>query len=177
MKEQAAWVGGGSLRKRKHSIFLIGAFIICIVFYFVFIRDKYPIVEELPEAMQKQFNIVYHEDMNRVSLERNGANERIGITIDEDKTLYIANPVGNNITDINIDKNKKEIYLFKSEFSYHEGDNDKFQLITVPYTKYEEVIINNTLTVYIDYGPGNELRKYNVTNGEYELLEYNYPVK
>lgn len=152
---------------------MLTAFII----YFVIIRVKFPIVEELPDAMQNQFNVVFNESTNSVSLEKNGEYQSVGITIDKNNTIYIANSVGNNITKFTIDKNKSAMYIFKDEFSYHEGDNDKFQLITVPYTKYKEIINNNTLNVYIDYGPGYELREYNLANSEYELIEYIYPTK
>jgi hypothetical protein len=161
------------MKKRRIIIFLLSAFII----YFVFIRDEFPIVEDLPEVMQKQFDVVFDQKTNKVSLKKDGLPQSIGISIDRDKTLYIANSVGNNITKFTIDKDKNEIYLFKDEFGYHSGDNDKFQLIKVPYSKYNEIISDNALNVYIDYGPGYETRKYNLANSEYELLEYIYPTK
>lgn len=162
------------MKKKKIIIFLLSALII----YFVFVGDKYPIVDELPNEMQRQFNVVLNHKTNKATLYKNGEPQSIGITIDKDKTLYIANSVGNNITKFTIDKDKNEIYLFKDEFNYHSGDNDKFQLIKVPYSKYGKIIVNNsTLNVYIDYGQGYESREYNLTNGEYKLLEYIYPTK
>lgn len=152
---------------------MLSAFIL----YFVFIRDEFPIVEELPDVMQRQFDVVLNPKTNQVKLYKNGVPQSIVISIDKDNTLYIANSLGNNITKFNIDKNKNEIYIFKDEFNYHTRDNDKFQLIKVPYSKYNEIISDNKLNVYIDYGPGNETREYNLANGEYELLEYIYPTK
>lgn len=147
------------------------------ILYFVFIRDEFPVVEELPDVMQRQFDVVLDPKTNLVKLYKNGVLQSIVISIDKDKTLYIANSIGNNITKYKIDKNKNEIYIFKDEFNYHTRDNDKFQLIKVPYSKYNKIISDNALNVYIDYGPGYETRKYNLANNEYELLEYIYPTK
>jgi hypothetical protein len=161
------------LKKRKIIIFLLIAFIL----YFVFLRDEYPIVEELPDIMQRQFDVVLNPKTNQVKLYKNGVPQSIVISIDKDKTLYIANSIGNNINKFKIDKNKNQIYIFKDEFNYHTRDNDKFQLIKVPYSKYNEIISDNALNVYIDYGPGYETRKYNLANSDYEILEYIYPTK
>jgi hypothetical protein len=161
------------MKKRKIIIFLLCSFII----YFVFTRDEFPIVEELPVVMQKEFDVVLNPKANQVKLHKDGVPQSVVIFIDKDKTLYIANSVGNNITKFNIDKNKNQIYIFKDEFNYHTRDNDKFQLIKVPYSKYNDLISDNALNVYIDYGPGYETRKYNLANNEYELLEYIYPTK
>jgi hypothetical protein len=151
--------------------------VVILILYFVFIKDKFPIVDELPSVMKKEFVIVLDEKTNRVSLEKGGKYESIGISIDTDKTLYIANSVGKNITKFDVNKDKKEIYIKKILFNYQEGDNDKFQLIKVPYSKYKEITNGNKVKIYIDYGNGYELREYDLTNSEYETLERRGPSK
>lgn len=151
--------------------------VLLLAVYFVFIRDRFPVVDELPYIMQKEFNVILNEKTNKVYLEIDGEEQSIGISIDDEKNLYIANAVGNNITKFTVDKNKNEIYIKKDVFNYHSGDNDKFQLIKVPYSKYKEITSRNKVNVYIDYGPGYESREYNLANSEYKLLEYIWPTK
>lgn len=62
--------------------------------YFVFIKDKFPVVDELPTIIQEEFNVKLNEKNNYVYLEKDGKEQSIGISIDNEKTLYIANPVG-----------------------------------------------------------------------------------
>jgi len=103
--------------------------------------------------------------------------QSIGISIDKDKTLYIANSVGKNIAEFAVNRDKKQIYIRKNLFNYQEGENDKFQLINVPFPEYKEIISDNKVSVYIDYGHGHELREYNLTNSEYKTLEHTNTTK
>ncbi|MDF2556174.1 MAG: hypothetical protein K0R71_2 [Bacillales bacterium] len=144
------------------------------IFYIVFIREKFPLVKELPTVMQKQYDVVLIN--KRVILEKNGVEQSIGISIDKDRTVYIANCYGEDITKFSVDKDKKEIYIRKDLFNGHEGDF-KFQLITLPFSKYKEISSDNKVNVYIDYGIGHELREYNLNNSEYIMLEYREPNK
>jgi hypothetical protein len=165
--------GGSILKKGKIIIVFLSSFII----YFVFIRDEFPIVEALPPVMEEQYDIVFDEKMNKVSLQKDGLPQSIVISIDKDKTLYIANSVGDNITKFTVSKEKDEIYIRKNVINYQTGDNDKFQLIEVPYSKYKDIVSENKVNVFIDYGLGYESREYNLTNSEYKMLEYVEPTK
>jgi hypothetical protein len=165
--------GGQYLKKGK--IILITAFILAV--YFFFIKDKFPVVDELPTVMQKEFNVLLNEKRNYVYLEKDSEEQSIGIAIDDKKTVYIANPIGNNITKFTVNKDQNEIYVKKSVINYQTGDNDKFQLIKVPYSKYKDIIRDNKVDVYIDYGLGYESREYNLANSEYRMLEYIEPTK
>lgn len=161
--------------KKTKKVILLSALILII--YFVFIKDKFPIIDELPSVMQNEFDVVLDERTNRVSLEKDGVYQSIGISIDKDKTLYIANSVGENITKFDVNRDKKQIYIRKNLFNYQEGENDKFQLINVPFSEYKEIISDNKVSVYIDYGLGHELREYNLTNNEYKTLEHTNTTK
>jgi hypothetical protein len=161
------------LKKRK----VIPLIALILAVYFLFIKDKFPVVDELPIVLQKEFNVMLNEKRNHVYLEKAGEEQSIGIAIDDEKTLFIANPIGDNITKFTVNKDKNEIYIKKSVINYQTGDNDKFQLIEVPYSKYKDIIRENKVIVYIDYGLGYESREYNLTNSEYKTLEYIEPTK
>jgi hypothetical protein len=165
--------GGQYLKKRR--IIPLVAFILAV--YFLFIKDKFPVVDALPTVIEEEFIVMLNEKRNYVYLEKDGEEQSIGIAIDDEKTLYIANPIGNNITKFTVNKDKNEIYIKKSVINYQTGDNDKFQLIEVPYSKYKVIISENKVNVYIDYGLGYESREYNLTNSEYKTLEYIEPTK
>jgi hypothetical protein len=160
--------GGSTLKKWMRIGFLS---VIILVIYFVFIKEKFPIVEELPVVMQEEFEVVLNERLNSVSLEKDGGYENVAISINKGKTLYIANNVGHNITKFTVNQDKKELYIRKNIFDYKNGNNDKFQLIKVPYSEYKDITKGNKLSVYIDYGKGHELREYDLTNSEYTTLE------
>lgn len=160
---------------KKRKIILLIAFILAV--YFVFIKDKIPVVDELPTIIKEEFNVILNEKKNYVYLEKDGKEQSIGISIDNEKTLYIANPVGSNITKFTVNKVKNEIYIRKNVINYQTGDNDKFQLIKVPYSKYKDITSENKVNVYIDYGLGYESREYNLINSEYKILEYIEPTK
>jgi hypothetical protein len=161
------------LKKRK----IIPLIALILAVYFLFIKDKFPVVDELPIVLQKEFNVILNEKWNYVYLEKDGEEQSIGIAIDDEKTLFIANPIGDNMTKFTVNKDKNEIYIKKSVINYQTGDNDKFQLIEVPYSKYKDIIRANKVNVYIDYGLGYESREYNLTNSEYKTLEYIEPTK
>lgn len=157
------------MKKLKRIILLIG---IIFIVYFLIIKEKYPVVDELPKVMQNEYEIVVSEKMNSVTLEKDGEYQSIGISVDNDKTIYVANAVGHNITAFAINNGKNEIYLRKNLFDYKDGNNDKFQLIKVPYAKYRDISNKNIVKVYIDYEPnGYEIREYTITTGEYKTLE------
>jgi chromosome condensin MukBEF MukE localization factor len=117
--------GGYILNKPMTMGFLS---IIILIIYLVFIKEKFPVVDELPVVMKKEYDVVFNDRMNSVSLEKDGEFENVAISIDKGKTLYIANSVGHNITKFTINKDKKEIYISRNIFDYKNGNNDKFQL-------------------------------------------------
>lgn len=160
---------------KKKRIILLIAFIFAV--YFLFIKDKFPVVVDLPTVMQEEFNVMLNAEQNYVYLKKDGQEQSIGISIDDEKTLYIANPIGNNITKFTVNKEKNELYIRKNIINYQTGDNDKFQLIEVPYPTYKDIASENKVTVFIDYGIGYESREYNLTNSEYKTLEYIEPTK
>ncbi|CEG26230.1 hypothetical protein [Bacillus sp. B-jedd] len=157
------------MQKKVKTTFII---LSVLIIYFVFLREKFPIVDELPEEIRKEFDVVLDEKRDRVSLEKDGKYESIAIFIDQDRALYIANSVGHNITKFTIDQDKKEIYIRKNNFDYKNGRNDKFQLIKLPFSKYKDIAMDKKLTVYLDYGKGHELREYYFPGSEYIVLEH-----
>jgi len=52
----------GCILIKLKKVFLLSALILII--YFVFIKDKFPIVDELPIVMQNEFDIVLDERTN-----------------------------------------------------------------------------------------------------------------
>ena len=155
--------------KKWKKIILIG--MIVLIFYFLFFKNQFPIVDELPIVMQKEFDVVVDEEMNRFLLEKDGEYVNVAILIDNEKNFYLANSLGHNITKFYVDKNQRLIYIQKNIVDYKAGGK-RFQLIKVPYSEYRSVTNNNKIKVYIDKILGYEIREYNLNNSEYEILDY-----
>lgn len=157
------------MQKRMKLGFII---LIVVIVYFGFTRDKFQVVDELPEEMRKEFDVVLDEKRDSVSFEKDDKYENVAIFIDQDKTLYIANSVGHNLTKFTIDQDKKELYIRKNNFDYKNGGNDKFQLIKLPFSKYKNIVMDKKLKVYLEYGKGHERRQYHVPGSDYIVLEH-----
>ncbi|KRF03294.1 hypothetical protein ASG89_22870 [Paenibacillus sp. Soil766] len=62
--------------KKTKKVILLSALI--LVINIVFIKDKFPIIDELSSVMQNEFDVVLDEKTNKVSLEKDGVYQSIG---------------------------------------------------------------------------------------------------
>jgi hypothetical protein len=114
--------GGQYLKKRRISPLI--AFILAV--YFLFIKDKFPVVDALPTVMEEEFNVMLNEKRKYVYLEKDGEEQSIGIAIDDEKTLYIANPIGTECLLLNVSL-FIFVYCLESKYRFF---HKKFQFST-----------------------------------------------
>jgi hypothetical protein len=147
--------------------------------YFFFIRDNIPRVNDLPAVLLDKHEIRFDEQTTIPYLVEDFVRQDniLLVAFDKNKTLYIANPVGNNITKYSVDSKKKEVYLFKKVYDYDTDNNPRFQLITIPYSKYRKITNDDKVKIYIDFGNGYDSREYDINTSEYKSLGYVYPTK
>jgi signal transduction histidine kinase len=145
----------------------------------MFIRDNIPRVNDLPAAVFDKYELRIDEQTNISYIVEDSVRKDnvLLVAFDKNKTLYVANPVGNNITKYSVDSKKSEIYIFKNEYNYDSDTNPRFQLITIPYSDYRKITNNGKVRIYIDFGGGYDSREYDVNTSEYKSLGYVYPTK